>query len=108
MPKEGPDQPIDKVIRTAEPVFLSLRKSLITSAALSVTVNITYPPSTNGYFSINILCNLVIFNELSIIFFPNRSNALSFPAFEPGNLFPLTLNIDLAYYPNTATDNITS
>ncbi len=40
MPKEGPDQPIDIVIRIAEFTFLSLRKSLITSEALSVTVNI--------------------------------------------------------------------
>jgi hypothetical protein len=99
MPKEGPDQPKDKVIRTAESVFLSLRKSLITSAALSVTVNMTYPPSDDGYFSIDILCNLAIFDELSITFFLNRRNALSFPAFEPRNLFPLTLNIDPAYYP---------
>jgi hypothetical protein len=83
MPKEGPDQPKDKVIRTAEAAFLSLRKSLITSAALSVTVNITYPPSGDGYFSIDILCNLAIFDELSITFFLNRRNALSFPAFEP-------------------------
>ena len=40
MPKVGPDQPIDIVIRTAAASFLSLRKSLITSEALSVTVNI--------------------------------------------------------------------
>jgi hypothetical protein len=50
MPREGPDQPKDKVIRTAESIFLSLRKSLIASAALSVTVNTTYTPSGDGIF----------------------------------------------------------
>jgi hypothetical protein len=69
MPKEGPDHPIDKVMRMAEAVFLSLRKSFITSAALSVTVIIKFPPSCDRYSYINISSNLAIFDELSIIFF---------------------------------------
>jgi hypothetical protein len=44
MPKLGPDQPIDIVIRIAEFSFLSLRKSFSTSDALSVTVNIKLSP----------------------------------------------------------------
>lgn len=40
MPNEGPDQPIDMVMRMAEFSLLSLRKFLITSDALSVTVSI--------------------------------------------------------------------
>ena len=68
MPKEGPDHPIDKVIRMAEAAFLSLRKSFITSSALSVTVIIKFPPSRDVYSAINIMSKLAIFDELSIIF----------------------------------------
>lgn len=69
MPKEGPPQPIDIVIRIAEFSFLSLRKSLITSDALSVTVNINLSPFFDGLFTIIIFYNLSIIKALSIIFF---------------------------------------
>jgi hypothetical protein len=55
-------------MRMAEAAFLSLRKSFITSAALSVTVIIKFPPSFDGYITINLLFNLAIFDELSITF----------------------------------------
>jgi hypothetical protein len=78
MPKAGPDHPIDKVIRIAEVVFLSLRKSFITSAALSVTVIIKFPPSPSGYSNSNLCSNLAIFVELSIVFLRNGWNESSF------------------------------
>jgi hypothetical protein len=53
MPKEGPDQPMDMVIRMAASTFLSLRKSLMTSEALSVTVSIYYPPYGDVYSTSN-------------------------------------------------------
>ena len=55
IPKEGPDQPIDIVILIAEFSSLSLRKSLITSDALSVTVNIKLSPFSDGFFTINLV-----------------------------------------------------
>jgi len=61
------------VIRIAEFAFLSLRKSLITSDALSVTVNINYPLSLMD-FSIDVATNLSIINVLSIIFFGKSLN----------------------------------
>jgi hypothetical protein len=61
------------VIRIAEFAFLSLRKSLITSDALSVTVNINYPLSLMD-FSIDVGNNLSIINVLSIIFFGKAVN----------------------------------
>ena len=72
MPKEGPDHPIDRVMRMAEAAFLSLRKFFIASAALSVTVIIKFPPSFDGYITINLLFNLAIFDGLSIIFLRKR------------------------------------
>jgi hypothetical protein len=61
------------VIRIAEFAFLSLRKSLITSDALSVTVNIYYPLSLMD-FSIDVGNNLSIINVLSITFFGKAVN----------------------------------
>ena len=68
MPKAGPDQPIDNVIRTAEATFFSLIKSLITSNAFSVTVNIKYPPFIDEHFSVHLWLKIVILDNMSINF----------------------------------------
>jgi hypothetical protein len=68
MPSEGPDQPIDIVIRIAELPFLPFRNSFITSDALSVTVNMKLSPSLDIHFTVALLYKLSIFIVLSIIF----------------------------------------
>ena len=71
IPKAGPDQPIDNVILTAESTFFSLIKSLITSNAFSVTVNIKYPPFIDEPFSIHLLLKIAILDDMSINFWKN-------------------------------------
>jgi hypothetical protein len=68
MPKAGPDQPIDNVIRTAESAFFSLIKSLITSNAFSVTVNIKYPPFIDEHFFVHLWLKIAILDNMSIKF----------------------------------------
>ena len=70
MPREGPDQPMDMVMRMAASALLSFRKSLMTSEALSVTVSIEYPPYGNAFCGIQHATNLFINRLLSITFLP--------------------------------------
>jgi len=70
MPNAGPDQPMDKVILMAIDASLSLRKSLITSDALSVTVSINFLLITQRKYCFKILFKLAILNQLSIAFLP--------------------------------------
>jgi len=73
MPKAGPDQPIDIVIRTAEPGFFSLTKFWITSNAFSETVNIQNPPFLR-MFSIHLWVKIAIINNMSIKFWGHQTD----------------------------------
>jgi hypothetical protein len=75
MPNAGPDQPMDKVILMAIDASLSLRKSLITSDALSVTVSINFLLITQRKYCFKILFKLSILSQLSIVFLPEIGNA---------------------------------
>ncbi len=75
MPNAGPDQPMDKVILMAIDASLSLRKSLITSAALSVTEIINFLLVTQCEYCFKILYKLAMLKHLSIAFLSETGNA---------------------------------
>jgi len=75
MPNAGPDQPMDKVILMAIDASLSLRKSLITSAALSVTVSINFLLITQREYCFKIFFKLSILSQLSIAFLPETGDS---------------------------------